>query len=131
MGDASKSVSNALHKLYLWDFASYSCFVLMCTLAVCCLGYFWLIPDLNWDVRAILRCGDQKNFFFFFFCVRAEVSVLCCFSSFRAVPTFVGDTKYFTEDYSELRTYGIRKNLCNHVFPSHFWSCLLCFPRKN
>lgn len=55
MSDASKSVSNALHKLYLWDFASYSCFVLMCTLAVCCLGYFWLIPDLDWKLRPLLR----------------------------------------------------------------------------
>lgn len=55
MSDASRSVSNALHKLYLWDFASYTCFVLLCTLAVCCLGYFWLIATYKWDLRSLLR----------------------------------------------------------------------------
>lgn len=48
-------MSNALHKLYLWDFATYGCFVMMCTLVVCCLGYFWLLADYEWDLRSLLR----------------------------------------------------------------------------
>lgn len=55
MSDASKSVGNALHRLYLWDLATYSCFVLLCTLGVWCLGYFWIIAGYVWTVRDALR----------------------------------------------------------------------------
>lgn len=55
MSDASKSVGNALHRLYLWDFATYTCFVMLCTLGVWCLGYFWIIAGYEWTVRDALR----------------------------------------------------------------------------
>lgn len=57
MSGASKAVSNALHRLYLWDLATYACFVMMCTLVVWCLGYFWIVADYEWTLIASLRCG--------------------------------------------------------------------------
>lgn len=55
MSDASKSIGNALHRLYLWDFATYGCFVMLCTLGAWSLGYFWIIADYEWTLYDALR----------------------------------------------------------------------------
>ncbi|CAN0313296.1 unnamed protein product [Pylaiella littoralis] len=55
MSDASRSIGNALHRLYLSDLTTFSCFVLVCTAGAWCLGYLWIMAGHVWTMNDILR----------------------------------------------------------------------------